>query len=203
MLDVAGRRCIVVGGGEVGAERARTLKEHGARVTVVSPETSAPLGEMLLAGDIDEHHKRPFEAGDVVGCSMVVAATDDRGVNASVAAAAAREGVPCNVAGSGARGDVVLPAVLRRGPLTVAVSTGGTSPRLARLVRDRMGREYDEAWGELVQLIGELRADLEGVPADERDAVMGRMVDGPAPAMIAGGAGCDRVKLALRRELGR
>jgi siroheme synthase-like protein len=159
------------------------------------------MAEMLLAGGVDEHHARPFEAGDVTGCSMVVAATDDPVVNASVAAAAAREGVPCNVAGSGARGDVVLPAVLRRGPLTVAVSTAGASPRLARLVRDRIGHQYDEAWGELVELVGELRVDLEGTPVDGRDLVLGRMVDGPAPAMIAGGAGHDRVRRALRREL--
>jgi siroheme synthase-like protein len=161
------------------------------------------MAELLAAGEVERHHARPFEPGDVDGCAIVVAATADPEVNAAVARAAVAAGVPCNVAGAGARGDVVLPAVLRRGPLTIAVSTGGASPRLARLVRDRIAREYDDAWGELVALVGELRADLERVPLEDRDRIVGRMVDGPAPAMIAGGRPRARVEAALRRELER
>lgn len=172
-------------------------------MTVVSPETSAPLAEMLQAGDIEQHRVRPFDVGDVDGCALVVAATDDPAVNAAIASAAADAGVPCNVAGRGARGDVVLPALLRRGPLTVAVSTGGVSPRVARLVRDRIGAQYDEPWGELVELIGELRADIESTPHESRDALVGRMMDGPAAAMLGGGSDRDRIRAALRRELDR
>jgi uroporphyrin-III C-methyltransferase/precorrin-2 dehydrogenase/sirohydrochlorin ferrochelatase len=161
------------------------------------------MAEMLLAGDVEEHHARPYDAGDVDGCALVVAATDDPAVNATVAAAAAEGRVPCNVAGAGARGDVVLPAAVSRGPLTLTVSTAGASPRLARLLRDRIGAQYDEAWGELVELIGELRADIERAPEETRDALVGRMLDGPAAAMLAGGADRERVRAALRRELER
>ena len=202
MLDVAGRRCVVVGAGPVGAERARTLERHGARVILISPDTS-PEADALITAGLVEHRRSRFAAADLDDCTLAVAATADAEVNADVADAASAAGIPCNVAGAGPRGDVTLPAALARGRLTVSVSTSGASPRLARLLRDRIGAVHGPEWEELVARIADLRRDIEALPEDERDAALARMIDGPAAAMAAAGAPRERITSALRRELSR
>jgi siroheme synthase-like protein len=132
-LDVAGRRCLVVGGGPVGAEKAAGLLAAGARVTVVSPE----LGEAAAALEI-EWRARRYRRSDLRGMFLVIAATSDGAVNGRVHRDAERRGMLCNVADVPALCNFILPAVHREGPITVAVSTGGASPALAKRLRSEI-----------------------------------------------------------------
>ena len=133
-LVVEGRPCLVVGGGPVAARKAQGLLDGGASVTVVAPDVSPAMG--ALAGVHIE--KRAYRAGDAAAYRLVIAATNDPAVNAAVHADAEASGVWVNAADDPDHCSVVLPAVLRRGSVTIAVSTGGDSPALAVWLRDRI-----------------------------------------------------------------
>ncbi|HMB84890.1 MAG TPA: bifunctional precorrin-2 dehydrogenase/sirohydrochlorin ferrochelatase, partial [Methylomirabilota bacterium] len=137
-LEMAGRRCLVVGAGTVAERKVNGLLGAGARVTVVSPSATERLLDWARAGRIGMT-LREYAADDLAGHSIVFAATDDGLVNAEVARDARAAGVLINAADDPAHCDFILPAVLTRGDLTVAVSTGGASPALARVVRDELG----------------------------------------------------------------
>lgn len=158
-LDLAGRECLVVGGGAVAARKVEGLLEAAAHVTVVSPVLVPALLAFANAGRV--HWKpREYRGGDVAGAWLVMAATDDRAVNAEVAAEARQRGVWVNCADDPAHCDFALPAVLRRGPLTVAVSTGGASPAMARLLREEIDRCLPADWGAVVDLVAGVRREL-------------------------------------------
>jgi uroporphyrin-III C-methyltransferase/precorrin-2 dehydrogenase/sirohydrochlorin ferrochelatase len=151
-LDLRGRDCLVVGGGRVAAEKAAGLLECDATVTVVAPEIDDELrgtGVTLL--------ERRFAASDVVGRFLVIAATDDRSVNATVFAAAEARSVPCNVADDPELCSFILPAVIREDPIVVAVSTGGASPALAQRLRDDVAALVTPRHAELAQRLESLR----------------------------------------------
>ena len=147
-LDVTARRCLVVGGGSVGLEKAAGLVACGARVTVVSPELHAGFAELDV-----EWRKRRYETGDLDGMFLVIAATSDRAVNESVHRDAEARSMLCNVADVPDLCNFILPAVHREGPIAVAVSTGGASPALAERLRlqmaELMGSEHAELAAEL------------------------------------------------------
>jgi precorrin-2 dehydrogenase/sirohydrochlorin ferrochelatase len=158
-LDLAGRDCLVVGGGAVAARKVEGLLEAAARVTVVSPVLVPAL--LALANEGRLHWKpREHRGRDLAGAWLVMAATDDRAVNAEVAAEARARGVWVNCADDPAHCDFALPAVLRRGPLTVAVSTGGASPAMARLLREEIGRRLPADWGPVADLVAGVRREL-------------------------------------------
>lgn len=143
-LDLEGRDCLVVGGGRVAVEKVEGLLECGADVTVVAPE----LEDELWAAPVHVLDRR-FARSDVVGRFLVIAATNDRSVNAAVSAAAAERSTPCNVADDPELCSFILPAVVRRDPILVGVSTGGASPALAQRLR-----------GDISDLIGPEHVDL-------------------------------------------
>src|SRR5688572_26450056 len=125
-LDLEGRSCLVVGGGQVALEKVRGLLECGARVTAVAPRVT----EELLELDV-ELVRRGYRDSDLVGRFLVVAATSTTSVNRRVHAEAETRSLPCNVVDVPELCSFILPAVLRRDPIAVAVSTGGASPALA------------------------------------------------------------------------
>jgi precorrin-2 dehydrogenase / sirohydrochlorin ferrochelatase len=133
-LDLRGRRCLVVGGGPVGERKALALLECGARVMVVSPAVTPVLAGLAAAGRL-EHRRRAFRRVDARGCTLVVAATGLADVDRAVASAAKAQRALVNVVDRPAECDVIMPSVLRRGELQIAVSTGGRSPALAREIR--------------------------------------------------------------------
>ena len=144
-LDVAGRECVVVGGGEVAARKVESLLEAGARVTVVSPRLSPSLGKVVAGGRLT-HIPRDYQRGDISGCVLVYAATDDPKLNRELAIEARALGIPINVVDVPELCTFIAPAVFKRGALQVAVSTSGASPafaaRLRRELEDRFGAEY-------------------------------------------------------------
>lgn len=157
-LDLRDRLCLVVGGGSVAEAKVGGLLAAGARVTVVSPELTAMLAAWASEGRI-AHRPREYQAEDLDGQHLVFAATDRRAVTEVVAVDARRLGVWVNAADDPAFCDFLLPAVLRRGRFTVAVSTGGASPALAGRVRNDLEAYLPPAYEELVELAAEVRAE--------------------------------------------
>jgi len=155
-LDLRGRRCLVVGGGEIGERKARTLLQSGAQVTVVSPAVTRGLAALATVGRIVER-RRPFRRSDLRGCALAVAATGDPAVDDTVAALARRARVLVNVVDRPERCDFILPSVLQRGELQIAVSTGGRCPALAREIRRRLETLFGPEYTELVARTGQAR----------------------------------------------
>ena len=145
-LDLSGRRCVVVGGGEVANRKARKLLQARAGVVVISPEIRPELESVAV-----EIHRRTYRDGDLEGAYLAFAATDSREANAAVAREAKERGIPVNVADAPSEGDFALPSTLRRGRLQVAVSTGGASPTLARRIKDELEERFGPEWAGLVE----------------------------------------------------
>ena len=158
-VELGGRPCIVFGGGAVAERKILALLAVGAVVTVVSPTLSVALTELATAGLI-AHVSRAYADGDLASAVLAFAATDDGAVNAEVAREGRTRGVWVNAADDPAHCDAILPAVVHRGALTVAISTGGASPALARAVRERLERALPEAYGSLAEVAAEARRDL-------------------------------------------
>ena len=155
-LDLRGRRCLVVGGGLIGERKVRDLLACRADVIVVSPALSVGLTELVHRGLVT-HRPRAFRHADVRGCAVVVAATGVTAVDAAVATAARRSRALVNVVDRPALCDFIVPSVLRRGELQIAVSTGGRSPALARDIRRGLESMVGPEYADLVQRVGAAR----------------------------------------------
>lgn len=166
-LVVAGRRCLVVGGGRVALQKASELVACGAEVHVVAPAISPELSG--LEGVVA--HERPYRTGEVDGYRLVITATDDPGVNRQVFLDGEAAGVWVNSADDPANCAFTLPARVRQGPLLVTFSTGGNSPALATWLRRRFSDEIGPEYLELMGLLADERARLqrEGVPTEGLD----------------------------------
>jgi uroporphyrin-III C-methyltransferase/precorrin-2 dehydrogenase/sirohydrochlorin ferrochelatase len=158
-VDLADRACLVVGGGAIAEGKVHGLLAAGAHVTVVSPTLIAPLADAARAGRID-HRPRTYRDGDLAGFALAFAATGDPTVNDAVAAEGRRCGVWVNAVDDPAHCDFIVPAVLRRGALTVAVSTGGASPAFARAVREELEQHFGDDYATLLDVAGEVRREL-------------------------------------------
>lgn len=197
-LDLRGRLCVVAGGGAVAERKARGLLAAGARVRVVARSAGAGLARLGRAGAVTLRAKG-FVASDLRGAFLCMAATDDPGVNRRIAATARARGVFVNVADSPALCDFFLPAVVARGALQIAISTGGCSPALARRLRGEIGKRYGAEYGALLGLAAGARAGVLGrVPPGRRAAVFRRLT-GPAVLRALRGGGA----AAARREMAR
>jgi uroporphyrin-III C-methyltransferase/precorrin-2 dehydrogenase/sirohydrochlorin ferrochelatase len=155
-MNTRGRRCLVVGGGEVAARKASLLLNAGARVTVVSPELGRTLNEWAGEGRI-EHKAAKFQAEDLQECALVVAATDNEAVNREVSRLAQARDLPVNVVDNPALCSFIMPSIIDRSPVQIAVSTGGASPVLARLLRARVESMIPATYGHLAQLVDSFR----------------------------------------------
>lgn len=136
-LRLAGRRVLVVGGGPVARARVDGLRAVGAAIVVVAPEVEVAIADAAAAGAL-VWHRRPWRQDDLVGASLVVVAVDDRAASTRIAGAARDRGVWCTVADQPALCDFTMPSVGRRGPITLAVSTGGLAPAVAARLRRRL-----------------------------------------------------------------
>jgi siroheme synthase-like protein len=187
LVELAGRACVVVGGGPVAEAKVEGLLAAGARVTVISPSVTPALASAALAGRV-QHEPRDYRDGDLEAVALAIAATDSPATNAAVAREGMRRGVWVNAADDPANCDFILPAVLRRGALVVAVSTGGASPALAAAVRDELGHHLGDEYAALVDVAGDVRRALrtEGRRMDAgawRDALS----DAELRRLVAGG----------------
>ncbi len=164
-LDVTGRECVVVGGGEVAARKVESLLEAGARVTVVSPALSPSL-EAMVSRRLTIHIAREYERGDINGCALVYAATDDPKLQRQLAAEAGALGIPINVVDVPELCTFIAPAIVKRGALQIAISTAGASPAFAARLRRKLEHEFGAEYAVTLDV---LRAARRRLHADEMD----------------------------------
>jgi siroheme synthase-like protein len=158
-LDLRNRPALVVGGGAVAERKVESLMEAGARVTLVSPQATEALCQHSEAGRIVLHRRR-FELSDLDGVCLVISATDDTAVQAKVAAAAEARNIPVNTVDIPELCTFIVPAVVRRGSVTVAISTGGKSPSLAAALRSRMESVLTDEVARTADLLGSIRDEV-------------------------------------------
>jgi len=155
-VNLQGKRCLVVGGGEVATRKVQGLLEAEARVLVVSPRLSSSLADLTAQGLIG-YRSRPFRADDVVDCALVIGATDRPEVNMAVYEAAQEHHVWVNIVDTPEACDFIAPAIVRRGALQIAISTGGQSPTLAKRIRMQLEMLYGSDYGRLLETLGRER----------------------------------------------
>lgn len=180
-LDLCGRLCVVIGGNTEAHDKVMRLLDAGAVVVVVSPEVTGDLKDLDARGFI-EWRRRPYGAGDLKGAFLAVASPDARAANAALWKDAERERVLLNAMDDTAHCHFIAPAILERGDITVAVSTAGQAPALAVRLRDWFGTTIGPEHATLVELLGELRAEVRRrLPdLDDRRELWYRMVDSEA-----------------------
>jgi uroporphyrin-III C-methyltransferase/precorrin-2 dehydrogenase/sirohydrochlorin ferrochelatase len=166
-MNLRGRPLLVVGGGAVAARKLQLLVSAGATATVVAPALCDTLRAQASQGRL-QHRAREFAPDDIAGHWLVIAATDSRAVNEQVAAAAEAARVPCNVVDKQDLCSFIMPAIIDRSPVQIAVSTGGASPVLARLVRERLESLLDQSLGTLARFADRWRSTARNVLRDTR-----------------------------------
>lgn len=167
-IDLHGRCCLVIGGGQVAERKVGALLECGGQVTVISPRlTTAQLAGWAGAGAIT-HVARTYVPGDTAGAFLVISATDDPAVNRQVAQECHDRNILLNVVDAPSLCNFIVPSIVRRGNLTLAISTGGQSPRLARKIREELEAHYGEEYAILLELLSELRQELQATLPDSR-----------------------------------
>ena len=159
LIGLETRRCVVVGGGAVAARKLAGLLAAGARVTVISPELSTEVESRAADRQITVL-RRAYEPGDLSGAFLVIAATDDPPTNAAVWDEARQLGCLINAVDDPAHSNFILPAVVRRGEVNLAISTGGASPTLARRLREQLETQVGPEYGDLAGLMAELRPEI-------------------------------------------
>ena len=155
-LDLAGKRCLVVGGGLIADGKLDALLAAGARVTLVSPEVRPRIAARAAEHRV-ELHRRPYRSSDVEGAFLVIAATDDRAANAAVAADARAAGILVNAVDDIPNCDFFAVALVRRGDLQLAISTNGRSPAFARWMREQLDEAIPAEYADLLAVLGEVR----------------------------------------------
>ena len=200
-LDLHKRRCLVVGGGEVAARKVQQLLRADADVLVVAPRAGDVILELIQQGRV-RHEARKFQPDDVTGCALVIAATADQQVNAQVAAAAKAGNVPVNVVDNLALCSFIMPSVVDRDPVQIAISTGGASPVLARLLRTRLETLLPVTYGRLATVVREFRARVKQRFPEfgQRRRFWENVLQGPIVEMLFAGREQAAIR-ALEREL--
>jgi siroheme synthase-like protein len=203
-LRLSGRTSLVVGGGDIGLEKVEGLLACGGDVVLVAPQAHEALQELAAEGSI-VWHQREYQAEDLDGCLIAIAATDDTEVNIQVFNDAERRAMLVNVVDVPPLCNFILPAIVRTGPLAVAISTAGASPALAK----RMKREISELFGEPYATLAVLLNDARGwakstLPTyQDRKEFFEAIVNGepdPIELLRAGDAGAVRDLIAAAQS---
>ncbi len=158
-LDIRNRKCLVVGGGDVGTRKVMTLLDCGARVVVVSPAVTEKIEELSNNGQI-KLQKRGFKPTDLEEMFLVIGATDNPELNRQIHAGAERLGMLCNIADRPEVCNFILPAIVNRGDLIIAISTSGKSPAFAKKMRKDFEKEFGIEYADFLTLMGGIRTKL-------------------------------------------
>src|ERR671937_759567 len=155
-IRLKGRRCLVIGGGDVGLEKVEGLLLCGADVELIAPEAISPLARYAAEGSI-RWEKREFHDGDLDGAFLAIAATSDTDVNVSVYEGAERRAMLVNVVDVPPLCNFILPAIVRTGPIAIAISTAGASPALAKRMKREIAELYGAEHAELAAILNDAR----------------------------------------------
>jgi len=185
LTNLAARQAVVIGGGNVAARKVHGLLQAGANITVISPKVAPQLQQLQTDGQI-RWLKRPYQPGDLTGAFLVIAATNNAGVNQQVLTEAQQRGCLINVVDNPDDSNFVDSATVRRGPITLTVSTGGASPALARWLREQLENFIGPEYGELAALLAELRPELRQHYPDSaaRAQAVFRLLEGGLPQLV-------------------
>lgn len=187
-LDLAAQRCVVLGGAKFATEKVEGLLEAGATVRVVSAEMSPPLKALAGERRIDAV-RRDYRTGDLAGARLVIDASEDREINRLSWQEAEAAGILINVVDCPDQCRFIAPAIVRRDPLLIAISTSGESPFLASEMRARIERWVGREWGPFVSLVGEVRRSLRrrGMPLAEQAGIYGRLLSSDVRSLLRDG----------------
>jgi siroheme synthase-like protein len=195
-LRLTGRRCLVVGGGDVGLEKVEGLLACDAEVTLVAPDAHPALRELAQEGSI-RWEAREYESGDLEGCLIAIAATDDTDVNIRVFDDAEHRAMLVNVVDVPPLCNFILPAIVRTGPLAVAISTAGASPALAKRMKREISELFGEPYADLAVLLNDARGWAKGtLPTyqDRKEFFEGIVNGDPDPIELLRSGQADRVR---------
>lgn len=197
-LDLKDKQCLVVGGGLVAERKVRSLLECGASVRVVSPKISPGLTILAEEGKIT-YRPGYYRTSDLEGTFLVIGSTDQETVNQQVADDCFARNLIVNIVDDPTKGNFFVPAVVRRGSLTIAVSTGGKSPMLARKIREELEKTYGPQYEEFLDMLGDLREDvIRNVSSqDEKREILENLVDDMVLSLLKEG----RMDLVKERVL--
>ncbi|OGT70944.1 MAG: uroporphyrinogen-III C-methyltransferase [Gammaproteobacteria bacterium RIFCSPLOWO2_02_FULL_57_10] len=187
-LNVRAQTCLVVGGGDVAYRKAVLLDRAGARLRVVAPEICVELESLVIAG-AGELRVRGFDELDMDGVFLAVGATDDEEVNAAVSVAAKSRGLPVNVVDKPSLCSFIVPAIVDRSPVVIAISSGGASPVLTRKLKEKLETMVPAAYGRLALLLGGYRSRVKSVITDfkRRTRFWEALLSGPLSEMVLSG----------------
>ena len=191
-LKLSGRRCVVVGGGEIGLEKVEGLLACDGAVTLIAPEADLALQEYTQEGSIRWERREYAGPEDLEGAFMAIAATDDTDVNIAVYDDAERRAMLVNVVDVPPLCNFILPAIVRTGPLAIAISTAGASPALAKRIKRQIAEEYGEPYARLAVLLNEVRGWAKGtLPTyqDRKEFFEGIVNGDPDPVELLRGSG--------------
>lgn len=191
-LDIEERNVLIIGGGNVCARKAETMMKYGARVTITSPAFTDEIEEWARQGSLQVRRKT-YDVEDLEGASIVIASTDDPCVNARIARDCRRRKIPVNVVDVTHLCEFIVPAIVERGTIQIAVSTGGKSPALARTLKEDLQKFVGPEYDEVNRVLGTLRASAKKVLPTDVDRK--RFFDG----IIAAGV-LDLLREGRRRE---
>jgi len=199
-MELAGQPCIVIGGGQVAEGKVLSLVEAGGIVTVVSPVVSAGLKALTDSGNV-RHVPREYEYGDLAGNLLAYVATGDASAEAHAAAEARQRGIPINVADNPHLSSFISSATFRRGALQVAISTGGASPAVARMLCQHLAERIGPQYAVVLEVMRRARRYLRGHESDLK--VRARILNSLAAALLASIEEFDdeAVERALRSHL--
>ncbi|HEX6178234.1 MAG TPA: bifunctional precorrin-2 dehydrogenase/sirohydrochlorin ferrochelatase [Thermoanaerobaculia bacterium] len=155
-LDIEERHVVIIGGGNVCARKAETMRKYGARVTIVSPEFTEEIEQWARDGAVTVRRKH-YAENDLEGASIVIASTDDPCVNGRIARDCRRRKIPVNVVDVTHLCEFIVPAIVERGSIQIAVSTGGKSPALARTLKEDLQKFVGPEYDEVNRILGTLR----------------------------------------------
>ena len=196
--DLQGRRCLVIGGGAVAQRKVTTLLGYGAEIILISPTATRRLMDYARQGRI-RHIQRAFRPEDLKGVWLVYASTDDERINALVFRSATKRRIFTNVVDQPSLCSFIAPAILRRDPLAIAVSTGGASPTIAKRIRSQLRRTVGVEYPRLLRLLASLREPAKHrLPTyQDRKRYFERLLEGRVPALVRAG----RTQAARRQAL--
>ncbi len=170
-LDIKDRRCVVIGAGDVALRKIGLLRRAGGRVVVIAPRVSDAIRRLATEDDSVTIHEQAFASEDLHDAALAIAATDDEAVNRQVAETARAAGIPVNVADQPELCSFIMPSIIDRSPVIAAVSTGGASPVLARLIRARLESLIPAGYGRLAEIAARFRDQVKATfsrPTDRR-----------------------------------
>ncbi len=198
-LDIAGKPAVVIGGGQVALRKVEGLLDAGSQVTVVSPALHPDL-EALVAAERVKHIAREYRSGDLDGHVLAIVGTDDRSLNAAVAREGKQRGVWVNAVDDPANCDFIMPSIVRRGDIIVAVSTSAGSPAMARKLREDLQEFLTEEYAEMLNLVAEVRRELRDRGVSVEPDVWNTALDAEVKRLLGQG-NLDEAKQRLLRSL--